>query len=139
MLIWLKNQNKVRYRTFQLRYNPGGPQAKALAIKSKRQEYQFFDSTAERFPRGTLRDEEEREKPGPGQYTLMPIDIRVPDFKKMKDERFADHGERPRAERSCTAKRPRTGRVQGGRKVPEREPLPHGSTHVGHHFFVFYN
>jgi hypothetical protein len=74
-------------------YNPGGPQAKALAIKSKRQEYQFFDSTAERFPRGTLRDEEEREKPGPGQYTLMPIDIRVPDFKKMKDERFGGYGD----------------------------------------------
>merc|ERR1719197_1428961 len=53
-------------------YAPGGPQAMALRIKSKRQEFQFFDSTAERFPASTLRGEEERDMPGPGQYTLVP-------------------------------------------------------------------
>merc|ERR1719247_1055939 len=73
-------------------YNPAGPHVKALSkVKSKRQEYQFFDSTAERFPSSTLRGEEEAQMPGPGQYVLAPIDIRVPDFKKMKDERFGGY------------------------------------------------
>ena len=33
------------------------------------------------------------------------------------------------------AKRAHTGRVQLGGNVPERGPLPHGSTHVVRHFF----
>ena len=37
------------------------------------------------------------------------------------------------------AKGVRTGRVQWGRKVPERGPLPHSSTHVGRHFFGLCN
>jgi hypothetical protein len=82
-------------------YNPRGPAVKALAIKSKRQEFQFFDSTAERFPAATLRAEEERNMPGPGQYTLMPMDIRVPDFKKMKDERFGGYGDFTEPWRTC--------------------------------------
>ena len=54
------------------------------------------------------------------------------------ERRFAESG-RLRLRGAACAKRRHPGCVQCGRKVPERGPLPHGSTHVGRHLFGLCN
>jgi hypothetical protein len=83
--------------------DPGtyNPKVKAIKVKSTRPDLQFFHSTAERFPTQSLRDDEVKAAPGPGQYVIANPDVHVPDFRKMKGERFGGHGDFTEPWRSC--------------------------------------